>query len=228
MEELQKQLSEFPVWAYVLLGIFMLFTLITQIITIFFVICYTFCWEKTRTWFNHKAGTDFMPAKRIEKPQAIAAVAGIGMVILSFISDAFPKSEDPSTLRFFNLQTLVIIGLLIYAAVRYRRFAKTVGAQRARWETVYLILSCLTIFAASGMAFTLFILIYALIFIFDKGGNFAIKSLHGGVSADGTPASSGKRFSCDHIRMLDGHCYQSGSKCRYLTNNYCPYGKVNE
>lgn len=218
-----NQFAEFPVWALALVAILVIVVIITRGTALVFAVCYAFFWGKTRLWFNRKAGSDFMPAKRIERPQSIAAAIGVVLLVVHAIADQIPTGEGVSVTKMLltNLSTLVILAFLFYTVKRYRDRSQIVGAQQARWEALYLFLSCMTIFAVAAMAIALFIMLLAVIFLMDKGFDFTHKNLHAGATSDGTPASSGMNFSCDHIRMLDGHCYKYGRKCDILKGGSC-------
>lgn len=190
-----------------------------------FLVGYIFFWKQMRTLFNRCAGSDFMPENRLEQPQSLAALGGLLMLIYEFATDSIPKTSMPLPLQWFSLPAWCMLGFTFYVAVFYlRRRTRIEGRRLAFWRSLYLLLSCISFFALSGLAAAICIIAIGLTFILDKGGSFMIKSLHGSASSDGTPASSGKKMSCDHIRLYDGECQRLGARCPRLNGQRCPYG----
>ena len=146
----------------VLLGVTTIFMLILQICVSIFLVCYAFCWQWLRRWFNKRAGVDFMPENRVDRPQSLAAAVGIGILVIMFILSLFGESS-----RFESYVSYAVIIVGVWYSVRYYSDCKKiVDAKAAKWMLIYMMLSCFSIMITAiivgSWALILFVIIGAL------------------------------------------------------------------
>lgn len=186
-------MEQIPTWAIALIGALGVIMIVFYCIASVFIISYLFFWEKMKMWFNKKAGAEFMPEKRIERPQLIAGVIGVILAVVIAIAGATGVSAEslaqltPMSIILGVIQWGGLIWFVIYCRKTYRQKVANMGKQGARWSTIYLLCSCTTIVMLSVMLSTYVMMVYAALFIFDKGWNFSFSNTKGNSSGGNVP-----------------------------------------
>lgn len=213
-----------PVWLMTIVGLLSIVMFIFLIASCIFVIFYLFLWEKMRAWFNKKAESEFMPKKRIERPQIIAAIIGVAMVILSIINSMIgPAKSSAEITPLAIISGLIQYGALIWFGIYCRNTYKDRVAQMskkaAKWSVIYLLCSCVTIILLSAALTGFVIAIYALFFIFDKLWDFSNNS---GTSVDSAKSSASQYRCCSSCKRFSyGKCNDDQSATISDPSHHC-------
>ena len=210
-------MENLPTWLFALL---IPFVAVLKIASTIFIVCYIFFFKKLKRWFNKKAGVDFMPESRIEKPQIIAAAAGVIFIVVSIFSAKTAENI---------LSPLASVVLVAGAIYTYFTLKKESGKRLAFYVAAYYFLSCMTVFVIAAFVGGWVIAIYVLLFVLDKGYDFASDSMHGSASSDGSAQGAhlggSHNVKCDEINAGTGICSISFSRCPCLDGRNCPHGR---
>ena len=106
------------------------------IVFMVFSLCWLFMFNKTRIWFNNKAGANIVPDSRLNMLEVKAAITLFGFTLFWFP------------------------GYLIYHNIKRKRVAE-IGAKAAKWEFIYAVFSLYAVIILG----TIFLWLAAIVFL---------------------------------------------------------------